>query len=290
MNKSEFLYHYTNFEGLKGIIDSKSLWLTNRKHMSDTSEFMHSKLLIEKRITKALSASRYKNVSDEYRKRLWGMFDDLTDNAYLFSFCNHKDSEILDNGLLTMWRGYGKDEGYAIVFKFEEMKKYVSAYLNLNDLLGEFLSSHIFEHVTYMEYSQNGKPFPNYLTRQLSVFESYLERYFQSDEDVTNEEATAIVSLMALIKHPGFCEEDEYRLCIIPVSTTELARFKLRKNSSSIISYIELPIKPKQLIQKIIIGPQRDIETKRKILEGYLREQGLTKIEVKASKIPYLSP
>lgn len=32
------IYHYTNWEGLQGILRNRELWLTNSKNLTDTSE------------------------------------------------------------------------------------------------------------------------------------------------------------------------------------------------------------------------------------------------------------
>jgi hypothetical protein len=35
------LWHYTDFEGFKGIVESKSIYATNLKYLNDKEEFEH---------------------------------------------------------------------------------------------------------------------------------------------------------------------------------------------------------------------------------------------------------
>ena len=43
IKKDTILYHYTNYEGLKGILSDQRLWFTDYKHLNDTSEIKYSK-------------------------------------------------------------------------------------------------------------------------------------------------------------------------------------------------------------------------------------------------------
>jgi hypothetical protein len=40
--KPTTIYHYTNFESLKGILESRCLWLTNYRYLNDSSEINYS--------------------------------------------------------------------------------------------------------------------------------------------------------------------------------------------------------------------------------------------------------
>ncbi len=47
MENDEYdLWHYTTAEGLKGILSSQTLWVTDYRYLNDSSEFIYSKQII----------------------------------------------------------------------------------------------------------------------------------------------------------------------------------------------------------------------------------------------------
>ena len=126
------LYHYTNFDGLKGILKSNTLWATHYKALNDFREVEQFrprlKNLVEKYILTAFRKGAKAN--PDYRRflrrnggiascarqeaeRVVSIFYDITYNnfnpsgvpfadPYFFSFCAHTDSEpyVQQNGLL----------------------------------------------------------------------------------------------------------------------------------------------------------------------------------------------
>ena len=40
---------------------------------------------------------------------------------YITSFCGHLDSYDMENGLLSQWRGYGGEAGYALMFDSKQL-------------------------------------------------------------------------------------------------------------------------------------------------------------------------
>ena len=46
---------------------------------------------------------------------------------YVISFCTTSDDWISENGLLSQWRGYGVDGGYAIIFDTERLDSLLTA-------------------------------------------------------------------------------------------------------------------------------------------------------------------
>jgi hypothetical protein len=101
------IYHYTSPEGLRGIIDSGELWLTNTAFVNDTTEGIALK---KKRI---LIKESY--LENKFVQTAWSRFingKDIEDNVhYMISFSKKKDS-------LDQWRAYG---GYCIGFEAKEL-------------------------------------------------------------------------------------------------------------------------------------------------------------------------
>ena len=118
MKEPEYLYHYTSFKGLKGIIDSKSLRFTDYRSLTDRSEFSYSKELLCEVIKDFFPFVQ--TMSEEERKKnaalIWEIFvKDKLPKAYLLYLCEHEGQDQA-NGLLSMWRSYGQNGGYSLVF------------------------------------------------------------------------------------------------------------------------------------------------------------------------------
>lgn len=138
------LYHYTNEQGLYGILDNHNqcLWSTHYKFLNDYSEIeLFKDKLIESLFSRALDyfhndlIPKYPDapaaISDEggldavvtheteiFVDSCYGaLYDAVNAEIYITSFTGEhsEDSFINKNSLLSQWRAYGDDGGFAIV-------------------------------------------------------------------------------------------------------------------------------------------------------------------------------
>lgn len=148
------LYHYTTQHGLRGILNSQMLHATHYKFLNDPSEMHHMapklRSLVEPHARKALSAlaadknvmskieadgGLEKVVEHDVRRAVDALYKVTFGSdgrakfyePFIVSFCGHKDSYERENGLLSQWRGYGQDAGYALVFDTKKLADLVSA-------------------------------------------------------------------------------------------------------------------------------------------------------------------
>ncbi|MGH9664623.1 MAG: hypothetical protein ACRD9L_09395, partial [Bryobacteraceae bacterium] len=95
------LFHYTNVAGLKGIVESGSLWCTNTAFLNDATELAYGLQLanqVAQELT-GLSADILNEACLAIEKKL---------DVYAACFCERGD-------LLNQWHGYGKrGAGYSI--------------------------------------------------------------------------------------------------------------------------------------------------------------------------------
>jgi len=120
--RPRLLYHYTDAQGLLGMLKTHRLWATNRRFMNDPTEAEYAATVI-RNIVKGRDAEshlaaivankkRRQMVSDRVTKAInqilaWYVDDD---EHYLICFCENGD-------LLSQWRGYGSvGGGYAVGF------------------------------------------------------------------------------------------------------------------------------------------------------------------------------
>ena len=97
------LYHYTDFAGLKGILESHSLRATYNRCMNDASEQLHA----ERTLQEEAARLRVGPIRFENRR------------AFLACFCESPK-------LLSMWRSYaGNAGGYCLGFEYSKLKSYM---------------------------------------------------------------------------------------------------------------------------------------------------------------------
>ena len=312
------LYHYTTAIGLKGIIEKQTLWATHCEYLNDSMEIKYyfssrfSKILED--LKNQFSGDDQKTLDHFYAVIPSGMYDDLLVAAvpHITSFCTVEGfgEDVKMDGLLSQWRGYGHDGGYAIVFKtsgleclFEVEKGkwgYDELYLlnvvystdDLNQIQDEF-GKH--EKVIYS----------NLLNYSNSIIKSCKERRSSLDSYAIEKMYHSLVECVCRYKHGGFKEEKEVRIVAIPLNREAIqsennkgkhAEGKPKKQflrSGNIIPYIDLfegitGLPDKRLpIQRIIVGPHPEKLKRKKAIEILLEQEGID-AEVMVSGIPFL--
>jgi hypothetical protein len=138
------LFHYTGIDGLKGILESQELWAAHARFLNDGAELIELRhylpQVLRPSVTKTLEAM-YRSQSEKravierfggleacVNEVLRGCVDGLYQTtfgidgskpfaeAYILSFCTPATARQAEHGLLSQWRCYGKDGGYALVF------------------------------------------------------------------------------------------------------------------------------------------------------------------------------
>jgi len=314
------LYHYTNEQGLYGILKDQCVWATHYKFLNDSSEIeLFRPKLIEFLYSSTLDLYRELiqkySIDPEFISANGGLdamvksaneefvdtcYDVLAREFYIASFCaENQDKYINENGLLSQWRAYGGDGGFAIVFKthaLEEMLDSEGKAFHYESLL-----------LAYVIYSDDEEKYELELSEDLAKISVHLKEIFMEELKGKQESSDAEVPYPSFIrcvtryKHRGFKEEHEVRIAIMPTvldtscqeipedenckSTPEKER-KFHDKNGKLTPYLELfrwldaPLP----IEKIIVGPHKDKDSRAAALRIMLRN---TDIEVTVSEIPY---
>ncbi len=329
--------HYTTMAGLRGILESQTLWATHYAHLNDAEEIRHFgerlKEVLKPVVEEALS--EFKNVAPakyEYIEDRGGIskikqedpeilvkliYDTFLGDGHrpplaephIASFCTAVDEREKENGLLSQWRGYGSDGGYAIYFdttKIEELlrkeaENWQYDYLGAGDVLysdasDEKIREEIGKHID--DITESIKQFYRVL---FSGERDPGKRY-----EVFGPLLPAMLRCSCLYKHWGFWEEREVRIVAIPQSTTirEFARRNGRSlkpekiikkfvRRSIAVPYLELfegitiSSETRLPVTRILVGPHSEKNNRRKDIESLLRQRGIN-VPVLVSGIPYL--
>ncbi len=317
----EKLYHYTTWDGLLGILQTKTLWATHYKFLNDYSEIVlfRGKLIslilpyvreaYEKLIMQSPHIEQEINqegglgqvIQHDTEVVVDAQYRATGDDIYILSFCGqHKNPHVNSNGLLSQWRGYGAGGGFALVFntqKVEEMleieaKRFEYSAMHLSDLI----------------YSDDENKLKEELSEDLSIIADDVKRLFNHARLSEKEKADALkgyipfVNCISRYKHYGLSEENEVRVVVLPtVLDQEFLKLastdgvilkpekerKFRKKNGQLVPYIELfnSIDIELPIENIIVGPHKEKEARAAALGVMLRN---AKIEITCSDIPFI--
>ncbi|MDD4957648.1 MAG: DUF2971 domain-containing protein [Candidatus Omnitrophica bacterium] len=323
------LWHYTTLEGLKGIIESNCLWATDYRHLNDSSELNYARGVLQEELLQHLvhfvrglrenndRAKRYideeggseKVASDESRRIVDILWEALLEKTTMvvvpciLSFCvfERADENLQKNGLLSQWRGYGRDGGYSIVFNYKNiLELFEKECKNFYYAIAEEGA------VCYKSCALDaGSELYSHLQKITKFAHKFHNLNFTQSGSVPPdaEILQSLVHCLARFKHIGFEEEREYRFFVFAHRDEDVVRscaeftdygkpFKKihsRDRIGTSVPYVKLFEGEKSLpIEKIVVGPHRDKNKRVESLKVYLRSKGLNNIEVQASDIPYI--
>lgn len=129
---------------------------------------------------------------------------------YVTSFCGSSPfSDVSDNGLLSQWRGYGWDGGYAIIFETDRVMK----------LLEEELNAFQYQFAYFGDVEYYDRDDHKATHSETLGFESEVQQHIREVLLTNDWESSAfeplyrpVTALSCLHKHRGFREETEVRI------------------------------------------------------------------------------
>ena len=257
------LFHYTNAEGLKGIVESQTLWASHISFMNDPMEMKYAVNLCRKVLDESIGSSE-DAVDELLRATVNTGLDRIGDllTGFVFCFCETDD-------LLSQWRGYGdKSSAFSIG-------------IDVNALGIMTLARGDIRKVIYDVRQQEAM-----LKRLLSDWRDVLKLLVKDDlVDYGRLHSLNIGLTMAFapvalsMKVPAFAEECEWRMITIRMNTSELYSTRLR--DGKLVPYLEineansdgkllnLPIK------SLRVGPTSDVERDLMAVRNLLHTNGI---------------
>lgn len=290
------LYHYTNADGITGILSNHEIWMSNTAFMNDPTEL------------KALENAKDMRDSDFARdavKEKWRRLKDWRGidkpNYYMASFSKIPDS-------LGQWRAYGK---FCIEFdarKLAVMRRKVSLYECL------YTEDEIRKWILAKEKMPEWDDFPDEDQEESAAFNLiYVARMKYKNKDFSAEEEMRLVTTSShswlYPDTPEGYEDDlpihfrPHRLCgFVPylklidheggdrlqgtegtkTKETEMQRKRRRLNEEAVLTQRKL-----LPITKVIVGPMPYQEEARTACEILLSERGYKEVRVRVSDVPY---
>jgi hypothetical protein len=253
----EMLYHYTDFEGFKGIVEKGTLRATQVKSLNDSTERTHGENVVAEVLKSA--------VGDNNRDRIVSGMIKQSDQTRWFVTCFCEQPK-----LLSMWRAYSdRGGGYCLGFDAHKLRRL----LPLRD------SEDNFNWLFKMIYGL--------CTTELTQVLNWIANGIDKDPDDTLGFMCAHI-LAGKIKHEAFKEEQEWRI-IVQCLKSEAINF--RQGHATIIPYVELQQAQGLPLKEVFYGPTlRDNRDLRKTIELMLLKYGYGDVKVESCGIPYRLP
>lgn len=275
------LYHYTNGDGLKGIIENRSIWCTYINALNDPYEFQYGKKLIEERIDFYIENEEDKNIIDALKEiRTFPAVVENTHKIFIASFCQN------DN-LLSQWRGYAeRGVGYNLGFLFDSNTKYCynkdepdrELPINLRkviykkDVQIKIIDDYIIDLIGGLK--QSSSVTSKFSMAPISILTSNL-----------------LIDMMLSMKNEKFVEENEWRLLrmILDNEVPKKSNFRLLYNE--FIPYIETNIfninneRKEFPLEFINIGPMLEKEKNKKVLKMFIDTETDSDHQIKLKEV-----
>jgi hypothetical protein len=278
----DILYHYTNSQAFREILNSGTVWASDIRYMNDASEVRYVSDVLKSAIKEA---KRFVHGDDECEllERISNTFD-ITEMLRVFALCF---SELHDS--IPQWIAYaGRRGGFAIGLKLDP-------------------------HLLQVEHEEGGAQtgylvkvvYDDYKLRDVSedLIAQLLELYRHAREPVAEHLRNFVMAsfcqawragfsnLLFSFKHPGFEYEQEWRLVYYleqfgrgtqyHVGTMGLVpHLALRLTHTAGIYLNRLPL------AEVVQGPTAEPALALEALKGFLRDVNHVMTEAKRSEMP----
>ena len=256
----ERLYHYTSFTGLLGIVESRTMWASDIRYMNDSAELRHTADLIRTEVTRRIGAGHPR--PDLLNQFLDWVTHRITNGHMLFG------ASFRSNGnLLSQWRGYsrlgkgvsiGFSPGYIIDCAARQdfkIGKCIYEEQSQARLIGQVIDA---VEVLAGQEEQAGKT-----------------GYFEVFQEIESD----LLRIAAILKHPSFEEEEEWRLVSPVITDYVTAPVHFREGASMLLPYVHFDLTGNGTtpiaLDHLFLGPTPNIASSMNSLNMFLAKNGI---------------
>lgn len=269
------LWHYTDTQGLEGIVRNRTIRLSHPGFLNDPSELQYANSVYDEMLDRLASgqddlAQEFVSGYRAYEKEERFPFN----NHFVASFCKDHDQ-------LELWRQYGDDgRGFSLGFRVKELKDvvvrqalYVYRVLydrdEQDDLTNKILSFFLSEFQKIPEAGENSN---------LIIREVYTPLH------------TVLDFFTPFFKHPCYANEQENRL-VLHGSDIAWHKKKFLARRGYFKPYIDFKIDRAKAfpLDTVMVGPTTPSPQCENSLWPFLANHEGEKIQIKRSALPYLS-
>lgn len=310
--REDALFHYTTANGLIGIFESGEIWGTAYYCTNDEQELAAGKDVLrplfqaetyrlaeegDSRIT----TFRHRGVDTyEYADHFEQLITSLALSslcAYITCFCKPSSKEDFHHGLLSQWRGYGPDGGYALHFSRKKLLAAIERTNKANDLNYDLQDVHyatdnVLKSSVLSHTDAFIREFNLYLSQLAAPLDFSVGNWRNPIPDLLGGPLESLLDYLVHTKNGHFGEERECRLSLIQPSSVVTPGARSVRNfnrSGLVVPYTTTPRTSFDIldcVEWIIIGPGPRMGARFKSV-SQLVQQSARQIKVRASHIPY---
>ena len=265
------LFHYTDFDGVAGILATRSLWLSKISTLNDTSEIHLAVQRFEARAAQA--AQRLPADEAEFVREASAHLDDARrTNICVASFGEQDDQ-------LEHWRSYANDgRGIALGFRAESLRQAGGA----QDVR---LLRCVYEPATH------ARIIDDLLDLLLTAVREVRPREPSVRRSLIEEFRSVFLMTAPVIKDSHFAGEREWRLVSMPRSVEDPRLTAILSGNLASVRFV-MPLwddaaSRGPMLDAIMIGPTLDPDNVADAVGLLARRNGFNVPEVRFSQIPY---
>lgn len=310
-SKADALFHYTTAAGLIGILTSGQIWSTAYYCTNDESELTTGQGVLRPlfyqeahRLREAgdrrvqIFANRGVDIdyyADQFEKAISGSaLSHLC--TYITCFFRPSAKEDFLHGLLSQWRAYGSDGGYALHFNRSKMQEALDSFGD-----GESIEYDL-QDIRYSPDNSLKEDVLGHKGAFLAAFHEYLD---DLAEPLTFESRgrrnpiygliggplEAYLSYISHTKNLHFAEERETRLSITQFVPAKKGCQPVSyfNRDGLVVPYVKSPLDRLDILdclEWVVVGPGPRLHARFKAVTQLIRQLGRN-IEVRASHIPF---
>ena len=284
-DKEEF-FHYSNIDGLQGIIENREIWFTHILSMNDPQEIDYGRTLVNEKLDKRIEKEENKFIRSflNSTKVSTSSFGRMIHQTFVACFCESPK-------ILSQWRNYGDSGGgYCLGIKVTEKSQILQKVSGKYEKYKPYLRK-----VIYSKEKQN-QLVDEILETTINHLRSLLGKIQADDKkkDFFSASISAILSnilidMILSFKMEAFQEEQEWRLLRVILDNEERDILKFRRKGNELIPFISSSIitteddKDYFSLSSLFYGPSLRKEGIANTLRLYLSSQ-----KVKVDKYPFI--
>ncbi|WP_018694421.1 DUF2971 domain-containing protein [Algicola sagamiensis] len=275
------IYHYTSAEGLKGILFSQSIWMTNIKYLNDHQELQHAISILKQGVIQSeidkfcndkFPVEEARLYSEMHMKALIAYLDTIDERSPVFV-----TSFITERDYLRQWMSYCSKGGYSIGFDEANISNNISlnraeridirhvSYKNNVKLTHSFKNKfNAYLLVLSDAVTQSLKDAKLDINKAVSNFKAKIQELSPEILEIFEDFAKELMLTTSYQKNSHFEDEKEVRISCIGNNTNDKAnqsntnnRVNFYSKGNLLVPYIPFHFE-KEAVTEVIIGPNID--------------------------------
>jgi hypothetical protein len=241
------LFHYTSADGLCGIIDSGTIWLTNAAYVNDENELAYP-VRLARQVVQSFNASEFTDRHVAFLGWVSSLIEAHTmyKTWYIASFTTEGNS-------LSQWRAYCPIGGYSVGFDARRLKARLP-----------HAPTYSIGKVIY-DQSLQVERIKAVLRGYVSAWQQLRAEYSDLEDEEYDREVAAMCTIwlsseLIFFKIPAFASEGEWRMALRPTGDQ---RVRFRSRHGMLTPYLVgrlVPSDERLPLSRVLISPLGDIE------------------------------